>query len=249
MHLFLLWSEARSEEAAIVDDIETRFEVLDRVEIAWSQGARFAANLSRLYGSDLPPGSDKELHCGTGPFLVLVVADHHPRYRPRRTNRGIKLLNSSVFDARRRYRSWTGGGHKVHASDSVTETRRNLALLLGEPLGQLRRRRSPRGTVARRLDVDLTGADGWDSRQQLLLALRTHGARVRRPRSRRALALSAADVWEVELIAGGRPTGPGRRAVTVADDVVDLVLHESLPARARTALAALRGRAAGQVAP
>jgi hypothetical protein len=242
VHLFLLWSKARPQEAVILDDLEARFEILDRVEIAWSQGPRFAADLSRLYRSDLPPDSDKELHCGTAPFLLVVVADHHPRYRLRRTNRGVKLVNISVFDARRRYRSWTGGGHKVHASDSVAETRRNLALLLGEPLAQVRRRRSPPGSPVRRLDTDLAGADGWASREQLLLALRSHGARVRRPRSPRSLVLTAADVWEVELVAGGRPTGPGQRAVAVADQVVELTVHESLPARTRAALAGLRRR-------
>lgn len=242
VHLFLLWSKARTEEAAILADIEARFEVLDRVEITWTQGPRFAGNLSRMYGSDLPPGSDKELHCGTGPLLVLVVADPHPRYRLRRTNRGVKVLNSNVFDARRRYRSWTGGGHKVHASDSVAETRRNLALLLGEPLAQLRGRRSPPGSRVRRLDADLAGADGWATREQLLLALRTHGARVGRPRSTGSVTVTAADVWEVELVAGGRPAGPGRRTVPVAGEPVELTLRESRPARARALLDGLRTR-------
>ena len=86
-------------------------------------GETFARNLSRMYGDDLPPNSAKELHCGNGPFLVAVVEDLRPRYRLRRTNRGLRILNSAVFDARRRYRRWTDGGYKVHASDSVAETR------------------------------------------------------------------------------------------------------------------------------
>lgn len=241
IHLFLLWSAARTEEATILADIEARFEVLDRVEITWSPGPRFAANLSRMYGSDLPPGSDKELHCGTGPFLLVVVADRNARYRLRRTNRGVKLLNSSVFDARRRYRSWTGGGHKVHASDSVAETRRNLALLLGEPLTQVRCRRSPHGTPFRRLDTDLAGAHGWASWEQLLFALQTHRARVVRS-SPHSVALTAADVWEIELVAGGDPAGPGRRTVAVAGEIVELTLRDSWPARARARLDPLRER-------
>jgi hypothetical protein len=54
--------------------------------------------------------------------------------------------------------------------------------------------------------------------------------------------VTAADVWEVELVAGGRPTGPGRRALPVADQVVELTVQESWPVRARTALARLRRR-------
>ena len=242
VHLFVLWSYARELEAAIVEDVRSRFDVLDEAEIAWTQGPGFAQNLSRFYGSDLPPGSEKELHCGDGPLLLLVVLDRHPRYRLRRTKRGARVLNTSVVDARQRYRDWTGGGHKVHASDSVAETRRNHALLLGLPVPDLRRPRPPHGEAPRRrLDTDLAGADGWDSLDQLWLALRTHGARGLRSSPHR-VTVWAADVWEVSLVAGGTETGPGRRSVRVADELVTVVVHEDPIRPARAGLAALRAR-------
>ena len=120
-YVFILWSQARREERRILADLHARFAVLDMVEVVWTQGDTFARSLTRMYGSALPPGSDKELHCGDGPFLVVVVEDSHPRRRPRRTNHGVRLLNSAVIDARQRYRNWTGGGYRVHASDSVED--------------------------------------------------------------------------------------------------------------------------------
>jgi hypothetical protein len=244
IHIFLLWSAARSQEGRILSDIAARFRVLDLIEVTWTLGETFARNLSRMYGDDLPPHSDKELHCGSGPFLVVVVEDVQPRYRLRRTNRGLRILNSSVFDARRRYRTWTDGGHKVHASDSVAETKRNLTLLLGERVEQFRDGRATVKHPARRVNADPVGTDGWASLEQLKLGLRMHGARMRRHTDGRGFArVIAPDLWWIELIAGGREVVPGIREVTVAGEPMRLTLRESLPARTRAMIRRLGHRA------
>lgn len=244
IHLFLLWSAARSEEDRILTDIAARFRVLDLMEVTWTLGETFARSLSRMYGDDLPPNSAKELHCGSGPFLVAVVEDAQPRYRLRRTNRGLRFLNSSVFDARRRYRMWTDGGYKVHASDSVAETERNLALLLGERPEQFRDRRATVEHPGRRIDADPVGTDGWASLEQLKVALETHGARLaRQTDGSRSVRVTASDLWWIELIVGGREVVPGVREVSVAGQPMRLILQESLPARTRAVFNRLGHRA------
>ena len=37
-----------------------------------------------------------------------------------------------VFDKKQQYREWTGGGHRIHASDDEWETNKDLTLLLGQ---------------------------------------------------------------------------------------------------------------------
>jgi hypothetical protein len=229
IHLFLLWSAARPQQGRILADIDAHFQVLDLIELTWTRGETFALNLSRMYGDDLPPGSAKELHCGDGPFLVAVVEDLHPRYRLRRTNRGPRILNSGVFDARRRYRAWTDGGYKVHASDSVSETQRNLALLLGEDTEHFRGRRARIPDPARRVARDLVGTDGWESMEQLRLALAAHGARLRRSAGDGGtFAVVGPDVWWIELVVGGSKVASGVRDIVVSGQPVRLIMRETL---------------------
>jgi hypothetical protein len=244
IHLFLLWSAARPEEGRILTDIAASFRVLDLIEVTWTLGETFARNLSRMYGDDLPPHSAKELHCGSGPFVVAVVEDVRPRYRVRRTNGGLRFLNSSVFDARRRYRGWTNGGYKVHASDSVAETERNLALLLGERAEQFRDRRASIDRPLRRVNADPVGTDGWASLAQLNLALEAHGARLaRQTGGLRSACVTASDLWWIELIVGGQEIVPGVRKVWVAGAPMWLTLQESLPALMSAAFRRLGHRA------
>ncbi|NEM05922.1 hypothetical protein [Geodermatophilus normandii] len=230
VHLFVLWSEARALEQRILDDIAAHFTVLELVEVTWTPGEVFAGNLSRMYGDALPPGSDKEVHCGSGPFLAVVVRDERPRYRVRRTNRGPQLLPSNVFDARSRYRQWTGGGYRVHASDSTAEAERNLVLLLGRWSAEF-----PRGDGAIRSTAgDPLGTDGWRSVGELVMALEAHGgslaSRSTGPDCDR-LTVRTPDAWWAERITGGHEVRPRVLDVPVADGTVRLDLVEVRPRR------------------
>lgn len=238
IHIFVIWSEARHEEHRILQDLAARFTLLDLVEVVWSPGDTFAANLSRMYGDDLPPNSAKELHSGTAPFLAVLVEDRRPRYRPRRTNKGVRILNASVFDARRQYRQWTGGGYRVHASDCVAETRRNVALLFGEQLETFRGRHVTFPTTPRVLRADLAGTNGWTSMTQLLTVLETHGGRGRVDRGD-GFALVARDAWWVKQAIGGRERSPDTKEVLVAGDPVNVTVVPSLWGRIDGLLAPL----------
>lgn len=238
VYLFVLWSEARTQESRILADLAATFTVLEILEVTWAPDETFSRNLSRMYGDALPPGSDKEVHCGTGPCLAVVVQDRRPRFGLRRTGRGRKVLNSSVFDARLRYRRWTGGGYRVHASDSTAETERNLVLLFGAGTADFYGRR-PSMDGARVHAADPVGTHGWASLDQLLLALEPYGARpASRPGAGDRLNLVASDVWWAERIAGGRELGVGVREIEVAGRPLELTIREQ-PARPVRAVDAL----------
>lgn len=224
VHLFLLWEHARPQEQRILADLDGRFTVLDLAQITWSGGEAFARSLSRMYGSALPPGSDKERHCGTGPMLAVTVLDPRPRYRLRRTNQGRRLLNAGVIDARARYREWTGGGHRVHASDCARETEQNLLLLLGTRTADVRARRGG-GREVRTHDADPAGTHGWSSVEQLAEVLRVyHCDDVVVSDDGTRITGQTIDLWWAGEIAGGMQTAPGTWQVPVAGGTVELSL-------------------------
>ncbi len=237
-YVFVVWSEARAQERRILEDLATRFRVLDVVEVTWTPDERFARSLTRMYGDALPPGSDKELHCGTGPFLAVVVEDTRPRFGLRRTGRGRRVLNTNVYDARLRYRRWTGGGYRVHASDSMLETERNLVLIFGRGAYDFEAAHSP-ARAPREHVGDPEGTEGWSSQAQLQRALAAYGTQpLREQRLVEPLEFVSSNVWWAEHIAGGREVGPGLREVLVDGRPVRLRLRQrpSLAVRAATAL-------------
>ena len=215
VHVFLLWSKARVQEDRILTDLAERFRILDVVDVVWTEGRLFAESLSRMYGEALPPGSDKELHCGSGPFLVVVVEDPTPRYGVRRTSRGRAVVNTAVFDARQRYRTWTGGGFRVHASDSVLEAERNLLLLFGEGADHVGSGPSP-SPSPRHHSADPVGAHGWASLEELERVIGAYGGRLRPATDEHGHHVVASDAWWVERLLGGDEIAPGTRTVLVA---------------------------------
>lgn len=167
IHLFILWEHARSQESAILEDIQKHFHLLAYYEMRWSP-TTFSENLSRFYGQRLPSGSQKEKQCGRGPFTVLIVQDLQPTYEDRQTSAATEYVNINMFDAKERYRQRTGGGHRVHGTNSLEESRHDLSLLLGKtPEDFAHQQPLPRETLER----DLEGAHGWSSLTHLFRIL------------------------------------------------------------------------------
>ncbi|HWD18472.1 MAG TPA: glycosyltransferase, partial [Verrucomicrobiae bacterium] len=160
-HLFIIWEHGRGEHARILESLRGQFELVAVREMHWS-AARVSENFTRFYGQKLPPGSFKEEHCGTGAFLAIVLRDTAPRYENRATSKGERLVNVNTFDAKQRFRTWTGGGHRIHATDNEQETRHDVALLFGESLAQfLAARPGAWDGVIESFPGDLAGAGGW----------------------------------------------------------------------------------------
>lgn len=170
-HLFILWEKARIKENMILNDICLHFVIIKQFEVAWSQ--EFVANnFTRFYGTNLPNNSEKELHCGAGPFLLIVVKDENPIYETRPTSRGNEIVNVNMFDAKTKYRLWTGGGHKIHATNNPKEFNHDITLLLGVNTKDFLEKWGKNDCETKTLlHQDVVGANGWESIEKLFYVL------------------------------------------------------------------------------
>tara|TARA_B100000902_G_scaffold257587_1_gene243821 strand:- start:1075 stop:2940 length:1866 start_codon:yes stop_codon:yes gene_type:complete len=165
IHLFILWSKSYYERKKILSDIDRKFTTLDIYNISWKKN-NFSENLSRLYGENLPKNSNKEKHCGNGTFTCVIVRDENPLYKPRQTSKGIRIVNINLFDAKKLYRSWTGGGHKIHATDNIQETRIQLMLLLKKKYDTYLTFNETY-VIEKEYNKNLIGCDGWKSLEEV----------------------------------------------------------------------------------
>ena len=163
LHLIVLWERARAEEARILSDIARHVEIVAKVELRWP-GAPVEC-FGRFYGAKLAEADGKVKVCGGGPFLLVAVRDLRPRYGLRETSRGCEYVNLRMFAMKTRYRAWTGGGHRVHTTNSPAETRRDIFLLTGRRMEEW-----ARGVPDGQLEV-LPGQDGWPSLRELFRCL------------------------------------------------------------------------------
>lgn len=168
IHVFVLWSNALVQQERILGDIASEFEIREVTRVRWPV-TEFSRNLTRFYGGLLPPRAEKERHCGTDPFLVVVVEDRDPLYGPRRTPAGI--VNARMFDAKQRHRRWTGGGHRIHASLDPREAEHDLVLLLGRASADYRAPSGRWDGAITEGPTALAGAGGWASVSELLAAV------------------------------------------------------------------------------
>lgn len=172
-HLFIIWAHARNVEDRILADLEKRFRIIQTTEIEWS-AALFAENMTRFYGQSLPPDSFKEVHVGTGPFLLVIVEDESPIHELVETPVGWITANREIFEAKQRYRTWSGGGHRIHATNDPAEFEHDLTLLLGRNTADFKAGHYPEFAVDDRtspLRADLSGATGWQSLRHLFYVL------------------------------------------------------------------------------
>lgn len=165
-HVVILWEKARSLENAIVRDLQRNFEIVHAVEKRWPSN-EFKTHLERLYGPVLPANNAKIEHCGSGPFLLLVIRDPAPTYADRVTLRGNARVNSAVFDAKMRYRQWTGGGHRIHATDNLSEAREQLALLFDPSIDFESLSPQQSALSYTTCEKPLTGYPSWESPDQI----------------------------------------------------------------------------------
>ncbi|MEY8251675.1 MAG: hypothetical protein RPR91_04755 [Colwellia sp.] len=171
LHLMILWEAARSKQAEILEDMSARFQVLDVINMTWSDEF-FSSNLTRFYGEKLPDGSYKEKHCGRGDFLLILFHADTAARVAKQTSRGPEYVNGDVFDCKQLYRDWTGGGHKVHATNSEEETNHDLTLLLGvNPSDYISAHTGSWNGAIRNLSKDLEGSVGWKDAEKMFYVL------------------------------------------------------------------------------
>ena len=170
IHLFILWEKALSKKQEILDDMKKSFDILAMYNITWSK-EKFSENLSRFYGTNLPKGCGKEEHCGTGTFLLVIVRCNNPKYEKRDTSKGIQTVNIDMFDKKTYYRKLTGGGHRVHATNSEIETNHDMCLLLGKSIEDFIKENPKFDGQEENLNQDLVGSMGWESVEKMFYVL------------------------------------------------------------------------------
>lgn len=201
LHLIVLWEKARYREQEIIDDIKNHMTILNAYEITWTPG-NVANNFSRFYGQKLESNSFKERECGGGPFLVLVVRDDNPEYKFVETSRGHEIANTTLFSAKERYRGMTRGGHKIHTTNSVTETNHDATLLLGMNYDDLVKNHKTKwdGTI-KKIHRDITGCNGWRDLHEFFYTLNaTTEYVVLRGFEDMAATVSAADHGDIDIM-------------------------------------------------
>lgn len=171
LHLIVLWETARGQQQRILEDMRQHVTILQAYDILWTP-ERVADNFSRFYGVKLGADSFKEKECGTGAFLLLVVRDEKPQYECIETSRGHELVNLTLFNLKTKYREWTQGGCKIHATNSPQETGHDAALMLGKNYADLEASLPTEwdGNIIS-LQRDITGAEGWENLSQLFYTL------------------------------------------------------------------------------
>lgn len=171
LHLMVLWSTSRHKEKEILEDLQQHLTVLETYDIQWTRDL-VIRNFSRFYGAKLSDILFKRKECGTGRFLLITLWDNAPVYELAETSRGHEIVNTRMFDLKSKYRSWTGGGSRIHATNSPEETNHDITLLLGKNSADyLQSTKVPWSGKHIRLDQDLPGSMGWKDLHELFYVL------------------------------------------------------------------------------
>lgn len=156
IHLFVLWQNARQSEERILADMRENLDVLATVDSSWPVAVSAEQGFRRFYGTFLQDAAGKVRRVGSGNFLVVVVRDNAPVYEYVETARGIERVDVNIFHKKYEYRSWVGGQHRVHGTNSPEEAKRDVMLLTGIPLAEW-----VSGAAVGKPQTVLPGQSGW----------------------------------------------------------------------------------------
>lgn len=171
LYLVIIWEKSRNKTDIILEDLKKKFIIRDVYEVKWSK-ENFLNNLKRFYGQSLPDAQEKAQLCGTGPFLLIIVSDPHPKFGEIRNSNEKDMVNDNINDSKVKYRKWIGKDFTVHSSISEKETEHDLTLLCGKNTEYLEKELPAmwNGSI-KKLESDLIGHDGWKDMKQLLYVL------------------------------------------------------------------------------
>ena len=179
IHLMIIWSEAQIYKYKIIEDLNKNFKIHKIFSIRWDQNL-FLENYTVFYAHSLKkldrPSlkkvlNEKILHCGKEKFTVIIFHDNSPHYSSRQTSDGERIVNTNVFDKKQQYREWTGGGHRIHASDDEWETNKDLTLLLGQNIEDFINHTPICNISEEELHQNCIGVNGYKSIKELFYVL------------------------------------------------------------------------------
>ncbi len=173
LHLFIIWSKARSKEKEIISELNRNFQVVECFEVFWT-GAKIDDNFHRIYDV-APTGGEagKRKEVGDEAFIVIVLKDLNPQYQYRFDASGrLKIVNSKVVDKKKLFRQWAGGSYMIHSTDNLKEFFNNAILLFGKDKTLQFIEQAPSNKQAPSLlHSNLIGSNGWGSHEELFDSL------------------------------------------------------------------------------
>ncbi len=177
LHLVIIWENGRYKEKEIIKSISEKFELVEKYKINWNKNL-FGKNLTTFYGTNLPPKSEKENHCGKGEFLLIIFYDNDPKYGYVETSRGTERVNTNIFTCKEKFRELTGGGHKIHSTNTPLETNHDLTLLLGINYNDYEillknnlDKNKENENIIKNIPNNIIGVNGWESLKQLFYVM------------------------------------------------------------------------------
>jgi hypothetical protein len=166
--LFIVWDIGRQAQDKILDDISAHFHIERVTEFRWPP-AMLWSNYQRFYSDTNIRGSAHARNKGLGSFLAINVIVHSPVYDERSLsrNRGLRVVNTAMFDAKTRYREWTSE-FAIHCGENLSENLRDIYMLFGSEFDVTTERelRKWNGTIEISKN-DPIGAHGWRSYDEL----------------------------------------------------------------------------------
>ena len=135
VHLFVLWRRARPQRERILADLAREFTVLERIDVRWPWWrAPSLVYAFYEYRHNWLFWLRKAVTCGAWSFEAVLVRDDRPEIAAKREGECIAGENKRIRDAKKRYREWTGGRWRVHASATPKETAYQYRFLTGRDL-------------------------------------------------------------------------------------------------------------------
>lgn len=179
IHVLIIWFNATDHKNNILEDLNKNFKIISSFNIHWDK-EKFLFNYIVFYAHSQKHLNRSQLHslllgkiahCGNDEFTVIVFSDPSPRMEERMTSSGLRIVNTNVFDKKTLYREWTGGGHRIHASDDAWETNKDLTLLFGLNTADFLKKYNHPNTEPIIYKKNCIGVDGYESIQQLFYVL------------------------------------------------------------------------------
>jgi hypothetical protein len=171
IQLFIIWENARKETNKLFTEIKKKFIIYQVYEIFWTPN-NITHNLKRFYGITLPNPEKKAKQCGKGSFLLVIVIDKNPIHAIRGTSMGKQLVNTNMYNTKRKIRQMLQGDYPIHGSIHEKEANHNLVLLLGKNIEQIQNEcKNEWDNKIKVWKYDLVGTGGWKNFEQLLFVL------------------------------------------------------------------------------
>jgi hypothetical protein len=126
--IFIVWGSASKYLHKIEKSLTSKFLILNKVEIRWDEKL-FTNNLFRFYFRNLINENIKIIETGTDNFYLYVVIDKSPVYKNYKIRNSIEYINENIYLEKLKLRKMTGGGHRIHSSNTYSETQENLLIL------------------------------------------------------------------------------------------------------------------------